>query len=168
MLDREHLESVFREAIRDAKLNPHGQRISPRSVASRAHAIYCAGLGPGEKKPALMTFCMFVAGKSALPEIVELLESEGIRPTARIRLDRRKLRAVFEEAVRRLESRLMKGRARPLQIARRAYELYTRDDAAKPSRLTFQRLIYGKNADPEIYALLREAFEKTRKAGPHE
>jgi hypothetical protein len=67
-----------------------------------------------------------------------------------------------------LETRLFKGQAKPLQIARRAYEIYTREsdnDASQPSHHTFQRLIYGKAADPEIMTLIETALNlKARKA----
>jgi hypothetical protein len=109
---------------------------------------------------------MFVAGKTALPEVVELLRAAGIRPAAHARLDRKKVRAVFQEAVRRLENHILRGRAKPLQIARRAYEIYTRDASLKPSRYTFQRLIYGKNADPEISSLIETALKPKKENLP--
>ncbi|HSA60558.1 MAG TPA: hypothetical protein VLJ37_12835 [bacterium] len=163
MLDREKVFTAFEQALSELTRNAPQRRLRPRAVAVRAHGIYCEGLRPDEKRPARTTFCMFVAGRSALPEITGILEAAGIRPATRTRLDRKRLRAVFQEAVRRVENRVFRGQAKPLQIARRAFEIYTRDaDAAsaKPSRHTFQRLIYGKNADPEILALIGAALKK--------
>ncbi len=170
MLDRDRILESFRRALDRLEGDWDGassaRRITPRSVAVRAHAIFCTDLVPGEKRPSLTTFCMFVAGKSALPEVVDLLETASIRPATHARLDRKRLHAVFHEAVRRLEARILRGQAKPLQIARRAYEIYTRDahhGPQKPSRHTFQRLIYGKNADPEILTLIETALTKPKK-----
>lgn len=159
MLDRERVIEAFCEVLSEVRAAPR-PRVRPRTVALRAYEVYCEGLEPGEKRPALVTFRMFVAGKSALPEIIHLLKGANILPASRAKLDRLKVKAVFEEAVRRLETRLLKGQAKPLQIARRAYELYTRDEgdlASRPSPHTFARLIYGKAADPEILELIQTA-----------
>lgn len=161
MLDRDRVFLTFEQALRELHEEIRPGSIRPRTVAARAHEIYVAGLEPWEKRPALVTFRKFVAGKAALPEILDLLRVANITPGTRAPLDRQRVRAVFREAIQRLESRIVKGRARPLQIARRAYELYTRDaapsKAGQPSHHTFERLIYGKNADPEILTLIESA-----------
>lgn len=162
MLNRDHVFEAFRKALAELKDTTGVDGLRPRTVAVRAHALYCAGLGPLDKKPVLETFRKFATGKLAFPEIVTLLEDAGIHPTVRTPVDRKRLRLVFEEAIQRLEARLMRGQAKPLQIARRAYELYTRDaeDGTHPSHHTFERLIYGKAADPEILTLIESALRK--------
>jgi hypothetical protein len=63
-----------------------------------------------------------------------------------------------------LESRLVQGLARPLQIVRRAYKIYVREgsrgDESRPSHHTFERLIYGKRSDPEILDLIHTVLKK--------
>ena len=159
MLQRERVFAAFRQAL-EATAEQGG--VSPRSVAVAAHGIYCAGLAPEGKKPALVTFRKFVAGRTSSPEIVALLHQAGIRPRGRARLDHERVRSVFEEAVRRLESRLLQGKARPIDVVRRAHELYKdadRPEAVAPSRYTFQRLVYGKAGDPVIQSFLKAAFK---------
>jgi hypothetical protein len=160
MLDRDKVLNAFHKALEEKSGIAD---ISPRSVALRARDLYCSALHPGEKQPSTETFRKYVAGKSALPEILEILERANVRPAMRARLNRERLRAVFHEAVQRLESRILRGQAKPLQIARRAHELYTRDSAdetLRPSHYTFRRLIYGKAADPEILTLIEAALRK--------
>jgi len=163
MLDRDRIFLSFERALEELREESRAVSIRPRTVAARAHAVYCESLGPGEKPPALVTFRKFVAGKGALPEILKLLQESHVTPGARAQLNREQVRAVFREAIQRLESRLIKGHARPLQIARRAYELYTRSHdfsgkTAQPSHHTFESLIYGKKADPEIRDLIESAL----------
>lgn len=164
MLDRDRVLTCFARALRELGEEKRARGVRPRAVAVRAHEIYCSTLGDGEKRPAAETFRKFATGRLAIPEIVRLLKAANVRATLRAHLNRRRVREVFREAIQRLETRLVKGHARPLQIARRAYEIYTRDprnDAASggslPSRYTFQRLIYGKTADPEILTLIATA-----------
>lgn len=164
MLDRDKVIAAFHKALENS--SPESADLSPRSVALRAHAHYCEALGADEKRPSGETFRKYVAGKKAWPEILSLLQEANVRPALRARLDRERLRAVFSEAVQRLEARILRGHAKPLQIARRAHELYVRDsaghapDALRPSHYTFRRLIYGKAADPEIVTLIESAFKK--------
>jgi hypothetical protein len=162
MLERETVIRAFHEALQRQLEGPQKGGIRPRSVALRAHAIYCAILRPDQKRPSPETFRKFATGRLAIPEVVELLKSADVRATVRARLDRQRLRAVFQEAIQRLETRLFKGQARPLQIARRAHEIYTREvpGGSQPSPHTFQRLIYGKAADPEIMTLIESALKK--------
>ncbi|HEX5036028.1 MAG TPA: hypothetical protein VFX30_02615, partial [bacterium] len=151
MLNHQKVLAAFREVLSAFGEGTDPALIRPRAVAIRAHQIYCEGLQSGEKRPALVTFRKYVGGKSANSEVVAMLQGALIRPATRARLDRNRLREVFQEAVRRLESRLLKGQARPVQIARRAYEIYVNesgDSASQPSHHTFERLIYGKAADP--------------------
>jgi hypothetical protein len=160
MLDKDRVLNAFAQALREPGGEKRAGAVRPRAVAVRAHGIYCAGLGEGEKRPALETFRKFATGRLAIPEVVRLLKSADVRATLRASLNRRRVREVFREAIQRLETRLVKGQARPLQIARRAYELYTRDGENPPSKYTFQRLIYGKTADPEILALIETASKR--------
>jgi hypothetical protein len=163
MLDRDKVLEVFRQALEDLRAEVRARGIRPRTVGLRAHQVYCANLNPGEKRPSSETFRKYVSGKTALPEIIELLEEANVRPTGRARLDRKRVRAVFQEAVRRLEARILRGQAKPLQIARRAHELYNRGatrETLRPSHYTFRRLIYGKAADPEILTLIEEALKR--------
>lgn len=155
--------AAFDRALRELG---DGERASPRAVALKARDHYCAELKPGEKTPSTETFRKYVAGKSALPEILEILERANVKPATRARIDRDRLRVVFQEAVQRLEARILRGQANPLQIARRAHELYNRDAGAetlRPSHYTFRRLIYGKAADPEILTLIETALTKAPK-----
>jgi hypothetical protein len=163
MLDRDKVWDAFRQALDGLlKERPSGG-VSPRAVGLRAHDIYCLALSPGEKRPASETFRKFATGQLPFPSVVELLLKAGVRPVLPTRLDRRRLRRVFEQAIERLENRLVKGQARPRQIVRRAYELYTRDadeKAPQPSHRTFEGLVYGKTADPEILTLIEEALKR--------
>jgi hypothetical protein len=160
MLDKDRVLNAFLQALREPGPGKRAGTVRPRAVAVRAHEIYCAGLAEGEKRPAVETFRKFATGRLAIPEVVRLLKAADVRATLRARLNRNRVREVFREAVQRLENRLVKGHARPLQIARRAYELYTKDEETPPSRHTFQRLIYGKTADPEILALIENASKR--------
>jgi len=167
MLDKDRVLNAFAQALREPGGEKRAGTVRPRAVAVRAHEIYCAALADDEKRPAVETFRKFATGKLAVPEIVQLLKAADVRVTLRATLNRRRVREVFQEAVQRLETRLVKGRARPLQIARRAYELYTRNsDETSPSRYTFQRLIYGKTADPEILTLIETAANKRKDGVP--
>lgn len=168
MLDRNRLLAAFRRALETLGENPQTARRggrSPRTIALRAHEIYCSGLAPDEKRPAADTFRKFATGLIPCPEVVALLKNHEIRPVPPQRLDRLKLHSVFSEAIQRLEARILKGQARPLQIVRRAYEIYTRDAApslvGQPSHRTFESLIYGKSADPEILTLIESALTQT-------
>lgn len=163
MLDHDKVLDAFHRALKE--LHPEENAVRPRAVALRAHQIYCAGLKPHEKRPVSETFRKYATGQLDCPEVVELLGSAGIRPTVRARLDRKRLRIVFEEAIQRLETRLLRGQAKPLQIARRAHELYTRgsSESGQPSHYTFERLIYGKAADPEIVTLIDAALTKNKR-----
>ena len=161
MFDREKILASFRKALDEC--GTEASRLRPRAVAIRAYTIYCAGLAPGEKRPAFDTFRRYTTGRLALPEVVALLKEGDVRPLSRTQLDRERLREVFREAVRSLESRIRKGRATPLQIARRAHEIYTKSGETselRPSFHTFQRLVYGKLADPEIRSFVAEALKK--------
>ncbi|HSA59190.1 MAG TPA: hypothetical protein VLJ37_05845 [bacterium] len=163
MLDRKRIVASFEQALVALKAGPRKDSLSPRAVAVRAHEIYRSGAAPGENPSSWETFRRFTAGRLAIPEVVELLNAAGIRSAARARLDRQKLRHVFEEAIQRMEARLVKGQAKPLQIARRAYAIYTQDAAdhlTQPSHHTFERLIYGKTADPEILTLIESASKR--------
>jgi hypothetical protein len=165
MLDRKKIAASFEHALRELNDGPRRGALSPRAVAVRAHAIYRAGLGPNENPSSWETFRRFTAGKLAIPEVVALLEAANVRSAARARLDRQRLRQVFEEAIQRMESRILKGQAKPLQIARRAYALYTQvpdasAEGGQPSHHTFERLIYGKTADPEIRTLIESASKR--------
>jgi hypothetical protein len=159
MLDRERLYRAFEQALRERSPSSIAR---PRAVAVRAHAIYCAWLEPGHRHPSPETFRKFATGRLAIPEVVQLLKSANVQTASRTRLDRQRLRAVFQEAIQRLEARLIKGRTNPRQIARRAHEIYTREipGGSQPSPHTFQRLIYGKAADPEIMTLIESALKK--------
>jgi len=120
-------------------------------------------LGSEEKRPALVTFRKFVSGKSALPEILALLDEARISPATRVRLDRGNLHQAFREAIKSLQSRILMGRARPLDVARKAFEIYSRslnDAEPRPSHLTFQSLVYDKETDAEIQSLV-SAVRKT-------
>lgn len=170
MLDRDRVLDAFREALARLRRERPSGAVSPRTVGLRAHEVYCRALGQGEKRPASETFRKFATGQLPLPEVVELLLKAGVRPTLPQRLDRRRLRSVFEQAIQRLESRLLKGQARPRQIVRRAYELYTRDageNAPRPSHRTFEGLVYGKTADTEILSLIESALVKKKGLAGH-
>jgi hypothetical protein len=159
--DQRLILKSFERALRELASEKIGE-FRPRTVAVRAHRIYCAGLPSERKKPSLETFRKLATGRRALPEVGEMLKAASVHPTSRARLDRERLRAVFQEAVQRLEARILRGQAKPTQVARRAYEIYTRESNEKvsqPSRHTFQRLIYGKGADPEIVTLIRTALK---------
>ena len=142
-----------------------GPPSEPRLGALRAHRLYCTGLPADENIPSTETFRKFATGQWPFPRVLKLLAEAGVRSTARARIDRPRLRSVFEEAIQRLESRLLKGHAKPSEIARRAYELYklASNDDTKPSRRTFEKLLYGKAADPEISLLVETALAKNRK-----
>lgn len=149
---------AFLQALKELEDGKRDGKLRPRKVAFRAHEIYCAGLSPLAKRPSPETFRKFATGRLAIPEVVERLQGASVETSSRARLDRDKLKAVFQEAIQRLEARLFKRPARPLQIARRAHEIYIREadkDEAAPSHYTFQRLIYGKAADPEILKLIQ-------------
>jgi len=163
MLDRDKVFAAFRLALSELGAGGGTEGVRPRAVALRAHVLYCADLKAHEKRPVPETFRKFATGQLPFPEIVELLKDHNIHTTVRSRLDRERLRSVFEEAIQRLESRLIRGQARPLQIARRAHELYGRDlSGAKPSHYTFERLIYGKAADPEIVTMIETALHQNK------
>lgn len=159
MLDRKKIVASFEQALRELTGSPRRGALSPRAVAVRAHVIYRAGLGPHENPSSWETFRRFTGGRLAIPEVVELLDAANVRSAARARLDREKLKQVFQEAIQRMESRLLKGQVKPLQIARRAYAIYIQD-GSQPSHHTFERLIYGKTADPEIRTLIETAAKK--------
>jgi hypothetical protein len=166
MLDRDRVLNAFRKALGALAGEMPLADLSPRAAGLRAHEIYCEGLGPGEKRPASETFRKFATGQLPFPEVIELLLKAGIRPVPPARLDRRRLRFVFEQAIQRLEARLVKGQARPRQIVRRAYEIYTSasgGDERRPSHRTFEGLIYGKSADPEILTLVASALSKAHR-----
>jgi hypothetical protein len=162
MLCRNEVILAFRRAVSElGDRLPEGTR--PRAIAHRAHEIYCAGLAPHRKKPSPETFRKFATGRLAIPEVARLLKSAHVQPAARAPLDRERLREVFREAIRSMESRLLQGRARPLQIVRRAYKIYVREDSRgelRPSHHTFERLIYGKRSDPEILDLIHAVLKK--------
>lgn len=166
MLDRHRILRAFQRAlseINELKAASPDRIIRPRSIGLRAHAAYCESLNPGEKAPSSETFRKFATGQLAFPEIVSLLSEAGINPNLPARLDRERLRFVFEEAIRKLEHRILKGQAKPRQIIRRAYQLYTEgvvEEARVPSRRTFEWLAYGKAGDPEIATLIRTAIRK--------
>lgn len=166
MLDRKKIVASFEHALRELGDGPRRGGLTPRAVAVRAHEIYRSGVSPEENPSSWETFRRFTAGKLAIPEVVELLEAADVRPVTRARLDRQKLREVFQEAIQRMESRILKGQAKPLQIARRAYAIYTQEAsgessrAGQPSHHTFERLIYGKTADPEILTLIETASKR--------
>jgi hypothetical protein len=157
--DREKILAAFREAVRLIAAEGNGKPPSPRAVALRAHAVYGATLAPEERCVSAESFRKLASGRRILPEIAALFAVAGIRALPRASVDRGRLRAVFEEAIRRLEGRILKGRARPLQIARRAYEIYSREEVSPPSPSTFQRMVYGKVADPEIRGLIDSALK---------
>lgn len=174
-VDRKRLLIAFREAAQELEDDLVSGRAKRLQVARRAHALYAAASGK-TPPPSLHTFERLIYGRNAAPDVRAILDPvfkrralEKLRrdaaqpaPAPRARLDRERLRAVFREAVERLESRLLQGQARPLQVARRAYALYTRDThgaSPRPSPHTFQRLIYGKDADPEIMSLIRAAVK---------
>ncbi len=164
MLDRKKIVTSFEQALRELSAGPRKGGVSPRAVAVRAHGIYRSGVSPEENPSSWETFRRFTAGRLAIPEVVALLKTADVRSATRTRLDRRKLREVFQEAIQRMESRILKGQAKPLQIARRAYAIYTQDaaDGGQPSHHTFERLIYGKTADPEILTLIESASNKRK------
>jgi hypothetical protein len=173
--DRTRLLLSFRMAAEELERDFITARAKRLQVARRAHEIYVRASGESPA-PSLHTFERLLYGKSALPDVRRILDPllkrrtlEKLRreaakspPLRRARLDRERLRGVFREAIRKLERRLVQGRARPLQIARRAYALYTNDapeGSLRPSPYTFQRLIYGKAADPGISELIRAALK---------
>jgi len=163
MWDRNKVLEAFREAIFLLRTERPERVLKPRTVALRAHAIYCAGLGPEDKRPAVETFRKFATGQLPCQHLTELLSEARVRRAPPTRLDRERLRSVFEEAIERLESRLLKGRAKPRQILRRAYDLYTKgveEGAPLPTQRTFEWLVYGKTADPEISTLIQQAIKK--------
>lgn len=164
MINRNKVLEAFQKALehREGETPIRGWR--PRTIALRAHAIYCAGLAPHEKRPKADTFRKFATGGIACEGVVELLQSVQIHPLPPQKLNRDKLRTVFSEAVQRLENRILKGQAKPLQIARRAYDLYTKDieSTPQPSHRTFESLIYGKSADPEIVEIIQTALTRAK------
>jgi len=166
MLDRDKIISSFEQAIRELGDGSRTDSLRPRTVALKAHEIYRASLGPQEKTSSWETFRRFTHGPLAIPEVETLLKNANIQTSPRARLDRDKLRSVFQEAIQRMEDRLLRGQAKPLQIARRAYVIYTKEteeSSPLPSHHTFERLIYGKTADPEILSLIETALTKAQK-----
>ena len=153
--------SAFEEAVKELAPASGRETLRIRSVALRARELYLS-LGNGAS-PSSETFRKLASGPRALPEVAALLEAAGIRSAKRTRLDRDRLRTVFQEAIQRFEARLFRNRPRPIQIARRAYDLYARTEAdsgsPRPSPHTFQRLIYGKTADPEILEMIAAALK---------
>lgn len=163
MWNRDKVLQAFRQALWEIKDGGRKRQVRPRTIALRAHEIYGASLDPWEKRPSRETFRKFATGQLPCPPVVALLQAAHIHTTPLAKLDRQKLRSAFEEAVRRLEHRLLKGTTRPLQVVRRAYDLYVRsagDEALRPSHKTFENLVYGKGADPEILTLLESALKK--------
>jgi hypothetical protein len=163
MWDRDKVLSAFQQALAELKGESPVRRVRPRAVALRAHGLYCAWLEPGQKRPSADTFRKFATGQLPCPPVTQLLQGEQIRPLSPARLDRGRLRAVFEEAIQKMEARLLKGQARPLQIVRRAYGLYIRageEGTPRPSHRTFEDLIYGRTADPEIKTLIDTALKR--------
>lgn len=166
MLNRNRVLSAFQRAIVELVKSPAKAKIRPRTVAVVAHRLYCEECKPIEHRPSAETFRKFSTGQLPFPEVIALLRVAGIHPRPRSRLDREKLRSVFVEAIGRLETRLIKGQARPLQVARRAHELYARSlegSLHKPSHRTFEDMIYGKSADPEIVELFASTLRKNEK-----
>lgn len=166
MLDRNLVLAAFREILDQLRLSePSRRKPSPRNIAVRAHAIYCGQLHPESKEPALVTFRKFVSGKSAWPEILALLKEYDVHARSRVSLDQERVRAAFQGAIERLQMRIVKGQVCPLQVARRAYEIYSQsmsETEPKPSRLTFHSLVYDKEGDPEIRSLLSVLPRKIR------
>jgi len=157
------LES-FERAI--TAVNAEARRPSrPRTIAVRAHRFYSEGISPGERSPALVSFTQRVAGKTADPEILLLLEKAGIVRSPHASLSRELLKEAFGECIRQLEGRILRGVARPLHVADSAHKIYlekTSPAEIKPSRLTFRRLVYGQNADPEIVSLMEPHFPRKK------
>lgn len=161
-IDRSRLIEVFRRAVEEEKAVPL-KSPRPRTVAVRAHRLYCEDLPSDTASPALVSFTQRVAGRSADAAILEILKEGGIENRPHAVLDRARLIASFRETLERFRSRIERGIARPLQVAEAAHRLYTETQVAdeiRPSRLTFRRLIYGQRGDPEIMAILNAYFEK--------
>lgn len=160
-LSRSLVFSAFEEAIKELLPESGPKTLRIRSVALRARDLY-RSLREGPP-PSSETFRKLASGPRALPEVAALLEAAGIRSAKRAKLDRDRLRTVFQEAIQRFEARLFRNRAKPIQIVRRAYDLYARTEASagspRPSPHTFQRLIYGKTADPEILEMIAAALK---------
>ncbi|HEX5037750.1 MAG TPA: hypothetical protein VFX30_11375 [bacterium] len=154
---------AFEDAVAELAAANGAEKIKVRAVSARARDLYRSLREEDGSPPSPETFRKYASGPRALPEIVSLLNAAGIRPARRTKLNRDRLRFVFREAVQRFEASVFRGQARPVQIARRAYDLYARsDDAAgapRPSTHTFQRLVYGKTADPEILGLIAAALK---------
>lgn len=159
-IDRSKMIEAFERAIIEDEAES-GRASRPRTIAVRAHRLFCENLPSGAKPPALVSFTQRVTGKTADPVILSLLEKAGIARVPHASLCRERLRQAFDECIKRLESRILKGVARPLHVADSAHRIYTDslpDSEPKPSRLTFRRLVYGQGADPEIAAILQPHF----------
>lgn len=163
-IDRCRMIDAFERAI--TTVNTEARRPSrPRTIAVRAHRFYCAQLPSGERPPALVSFTQRVTGKTADPEILLLLEKAGIVRSPHASISRERLKEAFGECIRQLESRILRGVARPLHVADSAHKIYlekTSPTEIKPSQLTFRRLVYGRNADPEIVSLLEPHFPRKK------
>ncbi|HSA60452.1 MAG TPA: hypothetical protein VLJ37_12300 [bacterium] len=159
-IDRSKMIEAFERAIEEDEAES-GRSPRPRTIAVRAHRLFCEDLPSGTKPPALVSFTQRVTGKTADPVILSLLEKAGIDRVPHASLCRERLRQAFDECIKRLESRILKGVARPLHVADSAHRIYTDRSPAsepKPSLLTFRRLVYGQGADPEIASLLQPHF----------
>ncbi len=160
-IDRSEMIEAFRRVIEESE-SESGRSPRPRTIAVRAHRLFCENLRSGAKPPALVSFTQRVTGKTADPIILTLLEKAGIERVPHASLCRERLRESFDECIKRLESRILKGVARPLHVADYAHRLYTEKQDVqeiRPSRLTFRRLVYGQGADPEIASLLQPHFQ---------
>ncbi len=161
-LDRSRLVEVFRRALTEEKFaRATGPR--PRTVAVRAHKLYCEGLPPDTAQPALVTFTQRVTGRSADVAVLNVLKEGGIENHPHAVLNRVRLIASFRESLEKSKSRIERGVARPLHIADYAHRLYTEKldiQEIRPSPLTFRRLVYGQGGDPEILEILGSYFKK--------
>lgn len=159
-LDQGRLITCFREALETGKKD-HGARLRPRTVAVIAHRLYGEKMRPGEMRPALISFLRRVSRKTADPVVMELLGNAGILSSRRAKLDRERLKGAFVECIKKFENRILRGIAKPVHVADSAHKIYVEgmdSDELKPSRMTFRRMIYGHDADPELASLLETHF----------
>lgn len=161
-LDRSRLLEVFRRAVTEEKA-ARDKTPRPRTIAVRAHKLYCESLPSDAASPALVSFTQRVTGRSADMAILNVLKEGGIENRPHAALDRVRLIAAFRECLEKFQSRIERGIARPLHVADGAHRLYTEKQGAweiRPSPLTFRRLVYGQGADSEISGLLTPHFKK--------
>ncbi|MFO1463580.1 MAG: DEAD/DEAH box helicase family protein [bacterium] len=159
-LQREDLFSAFREAL--AQIEAEGKVVRYASVADRAWTLYRQGKSEVDR-PSRKAFLQMVVGAQADPEVLSLLETSAwVNKQTRHTLDRERALSAFREALAQIGA---EGKVvRYASVADRAWSLYGRElsEDERPSLSTFEYLVFGSGADPEVVSLL-EASQWVRK-----